>query len=80
MLIYALKAMNGSTMSKTNTSKTPASKTAAQPWETANPKQPGDHTHLTPAEKTAAKRRAKAAGRPYPNLVDNMQAAKAGKK
>ena len=31
---------------------------------------------LTGAEKIAAKRRAHRAGRPYPNLVDNMQAAK----
>ena len=31
---------------------------------------------LTPAQKTAAKSRAKKAGRPYPNLVDNMAVAK----
>lgn len=33
-------------------------------------------TKLTPAQKTAAKARAKAAGRPYPNLVDNAAVAK----
>ena len=39
-------------------------------WETKNPKKKS--TKLTPAKKTAAKARAKAAGRPYPNLIDNM--------
>ena len=34
------------------------------------------HTKLSPAKKSAAKARAKKAGRPYPNLVDNMRAAK----
>ena len=28
-------------------------------------------TKLTASQKTAAKKRAKSAGRPYPNLVDN---------
>jgi hypothetical protein len=31
---------------------------------------------LTPKQKSSAKAKAKAAGRPYPNLVDNMNAAK----
>ena len=43
-------------------------------WETKNPKKKS--TKLTPAKKAAAKARAKAAGRPYPNLIDNMKAAK----
>jgi len=30
---------------------------------------------LTPAQKTAAKARAKRAGRTYPNLIDNMWAS-----
>jgi len=38
-------------------------------WDKPNPK--SKPTPLTPAQKSAAKRRAKAAGRPYPNLVDN---------
>ena len=38
-------------------------------WDTKNPKKKS--TKLTAAQKTAAKKRAKAAGRPYPNLVDN---------
>ena len=35
---------------------------------------------LTPAQKSAAKARAKAAGRPYPNLVDNAAVSKKKKK
>lgn len=46
----------------------------AVPWKRAAPKK-AKHQKLTPAKKAAAKRRAKKAGRPYPNLVDNMQAA-----
>ena len=36
----------------------------------------GESSKLTPKEKTAAKARAKAAGRPYPNLVDNAAVAR----
>jgi len=43
-------------------------------WETKNPKKKS--TKLTPAKKAAAKARAKAAGRPYPNLIDNMAVAR----
>jgi hypothetical protein len=46
-------------------------------WETKNPKKKS--TKLTPAQKTAAKKRAKAAGRPYPNLIDNAAAARENK-
>jgi hypothetical protein len=38
-------------------------------WDKKNPKKKSKT--LTPAQKTAAKARAKANGRPYPNLVDN---------
>ncbi len=55
-------------------------KDQAEPWDQANPKPAGEHTHLTPQAKATAKRRAKAAGRPYPNLVDNMRAAAESKK
>lgn len=34
---------------------------------------------LSVKQKAAAKRRAKAAGRPYPNLIDNAFAVKKGK-
>jgi hypothetical protein len=47
-------------------------------WDTKNPKEKSKT--LTPAQKTAAKARAKAAGRPYPNLVDNAAAARKKKK
>jgi hypothetical protein len=43
-------------------------------WEKKNPKKVS--TPLSAAKKTAAKKKAAAAGRPYPNLVDNMNAAK----
>lgn len=36
-------------------------------------------TPLTPAQKTKAKAKAKAAGRPYPNLVDNAAVARKAK-
>ena len=38
-------------------------------WDKKNPK--STSTKLTSAQKAAARKRAKAAGRPYPNLVDN---------
>jgi hypothetical protein len=38
-------------------------------WDTKNPKKKS--TPLTPAQRAAARARARAAGRPYPNLVDN---------
>ena len=54
-------------------------KADAPPWEQANPKGK-DHDRLSPSAKAAARKRAKKAGRPYPNLVDNMNAAKERKK
>jgi hypothetical protein len=44
-------------------------------WDRAPPAKAG-HTHLSPQKKASAKARAKRAGRPYPNLVDNMRAAR----
>jgi len=49
---------------------------APEVWDTKNPKPAGERKSLTPAQKSGAKSRAKAAGRPYPNLVDNMAAAR----
>lgn len=43
-------------------------------WDTPDPSK--KDKKLTPKKKAAAKASAKAAGRPYPNLVDNMNAAK----
>ena len=43
-------------------------------WETKNPKKKSKK--LSSAQKSAAKARAKKAGRPYPNLIDNAAAAR----
>jgi hypothetical protein len=48
-------------------------------WKKENPVAPKDRTTLTPDKKAAAKARAKAAGRPYPNLVDNAAVARKAK-
>jgi hypothetical protein len=47
-------------------------------WDKPNPKMKSQA--LTPAQKEKAKARAKAAGRPYPNLIDNMAASRKKKK
>jgi|LauGreDrversion4_2_1035121.scaffolds.fasta_scaffold279662_3 hypothetical protein len=49
---------------------------AAKPfWKKKDPS-PGNSKPLTSKQKTAAKARATAAGRPYPNLVDNAAIAR----
>jgi hypothetical protein len=45
-------------------------------WDKARPKSLGKPKKMSPAKKAAAKASAKAAGRPYPNLIDNMKASK----
>lgn len=45
-------------------------------WDKPNPAK--KHKTLSPAKKAKAKAAAKAAGRPYPNLIDNMRMAKNG--
>jgi hypothetical protein len=47
------------------------------PWKRPNPRKRAGKTskHLTSAQKSAAKARARRAGRRYPNLVDNMRMA-----
>lgn len=45
-------------------------------WDKARPKSAGKPKALSPSQKASAKAMAKAAGRPYPNLVDNMRAAR----
>jgi hypothetical protein len=47
-------------------------------WDIKNPNQKS--SKLTPKQKASAKAKAKAAGRPYPNLVDNAAAKKSKKK
>ena len=45
-------------------------------WDKKRPSDLGVPKKLTAAKKAKAKAMAKAAGRTYPNLVDNMRAAK----
>jgi hypothetical protein len=49
-------------------------------WDKARPKSLGESESLSAKQKSGAKAAAKAAGRPYPNLVDNMRAAARGKR
>jgi hypothetical protein len=49
-------------------------KESDKPWEDPNPKD--KHGQMSPEQIAKAKARAKAAGRPYPNLVDNMAVMK----
>ena len=45
-------------------------------WDRPRPKNLGESKKLSPAKKAKAKATASAAGRPYPNLVDNMRVAR----
>lgn len=47
-----------------------------QVWDKPRPKALGKPKKLSTKQKSSAKAAAKKAGRPYPNLVDNMRAAK----
>jgi hypothetical protein len=47
-------------------------------WDKKNPKEKSKT--LTPAKKAAATARAKAGGRPFPNLVDNAAVSRKKKK
>ena len=49
--------------------------TTKKVWDTKDP-DGGKHKKLSSKKKSAAKARAKAAGRPYPNAVDNIAMAK----
>ena len=49
-------------------------KTTTPPWKKKNPNKKSKP--LSSGQKAAAKARAEKAGRPYPNLVDNMWASK----
>lgn len=51
-------------------------KEGGEVWDRPRPEKLGKPKKLSPAKKSKAKAMAKAAGRPYPNLVDNMRAAK----
>lgn len=45
-------------------------------WDKKRPADLGESKELSSKRKASAKAMAKSAGRPYPNLVDNMRAAK----
>lgn len=47
-----------------------------QPWDRPAPKGTKGGKGLTAAEKARAQQYARKAGRPYPNLVDNMRVIK----
>lgn len=49
------------------------------PWEKRRPADLPAPKKLSTAQKVNAKRAAAKAGRPYPNLVDNMRAARQAK-
>ena len=51
-------------------------KEGGEVWDKPRPKDLGKPKKLSFSKKSKAKAMAKAAGRPYPNLVDNMRAAK----
>jgi hypothetical protein len=55
------------------------SKQVTKVWNTKNPNK-SKSKKLTASQKSAAKAAARKAGRPYPNLVDNMRAAKKKRK
>ncbi len=52
-----------------------AAKTEKEPWKKKAPAH-SKHTKLTAESKAKAKSAARRAGRTYPNLIDNMNAAK----
>ena len=45
-------------------------------WDKPRPSGLGKPHHLSDSQKSSAKAAAKAAGRPYPNMIDNLNAAK----
>ena len=51
-------------------------KTTLPPWKRPNPGRKPGKSKLSPQQVAAARERAQQAGRRYPNLVDNMWAAK----
>lgn len=53
-------------------------KAPTPPWRKKRPKK-GARVKLSPELREAARERAKKAGRPYPNLIDNMWAAQRAK-
>ena len=63
-------------MGDISSSKVPKGKKGGEVWDKPRPAGLGKSKKLSSAKKSSAKAMAKAAGRPYPNLVDNMRAAR----
>ncbi len=51
-------------------------KKGGEVWDKPRPDSLGKPKKLSPAKKSAAKAAAQAAGRPYPNMIDNIRAAR----
>lgn len=51
-------------------------KKGGEVWDKSRPKKLGKPKPLSSGQKAKAKAAAKAAGRPYPNMIDNIRAAK----
>ena len=75
--IRASKMPKGKTIvRKDNPNDVEVYKKGGEVWDKARPKSLGAPQKLSPAKKAKAKAAAKQAGRTYPNLIDNMRAAK----
>ena len=75
--IRASKMPKGKTIvRKDNPNDVEVYKKGGEVWDKSRPKGLGKSKPLSPAKKAAAKAVAKAGGRPYPNLVDNIRAAR----
>ena len=62
---------------KKNYRDTPAPQKKKAPWEQDSPvKSKGGKSKMTQEQKDEARARAEKAGRPYPNLIDNMAVMK----
>lgn len=49
-------------------------------WDKPRPKGLGPSKKMSPEQKASAKAMAEKAGRPYPNMIDNIRASMKGKK
>lgn len=73
--IERVRMAHMATKKKTASKKKAPKSKSKEPWEKPAPKKTR-HTKLTSKSKASAKAAAKRAGRKYPSLVDNMNAAK----
>ena len=70
------KMPGGKTMRRKDGDKFTMYAEGGEVWDKPRPKGLGKPSKLSPSKKAGAKAAAKGAGRPYPNLIDNMRAAK----